>query len=71
MRERAPVATIRASAITVGSGASGSPTQTWKGHGERSTRLTLAVRSSASKRSAWARMTAMSSGPMMPSTKPG
>ena len=59
------------SASTVGSSASGSPIHTSKGHGVRSTRLTLAVRSSASKRRAWARIIPMSSGPMTPSTKPG
>ena len=71
MSERAPVAMIRASAVTVGSSASGSPTHSGKGRVERSTRLTLAVRSSAPKRTAWARMMPISSGPMMPSTKPG
>ena len=65
MSERAPVATMSVSARTVGSSASGSPTQTSKGQGVRSTRLTLAVRSSASKRSAWARIIPMSSGPMI------
>ena len=71
MRERAPVAMMSVSARTVGSSASGSPIQTSKGQGVRLTRLTLAVRSSASKRSAWARIIPMSSGPMTPSTKPG
>ena len=72
MSERAPVAMIRASASTVGSSASGSPTHNGKGEGEeRSRRLTLAVRSSAPKRMAWLRMMPMSSGPMTPSTKPG
>ena len=71
MRERAPVAMMSVSAWTVGSSACGSPTQISKGQVATSSRLTLAVRSSASKRWAWARMTPMSSGPMMPSTKPG
>ena len=62
---------MRVSASTVGSSASGSPIQSSKGQGERLTRLTLAVRSSASKRSAWARIIPMSSGPMTPSTNPG
>ena len=71
MSERAPVATMSVSASTVGSSAPASPIQTPKGHDATSTRLTLAVRSSASKRRAWARMAPMRSGPMMPSTKPG
>ncbi len=71
MSERAPVATISVLASTVGSSASGSPTQTLKGQSVLSIRLTLAVRSSASKRRACARMVPMSSGPKIPSTKPG
>ena len=71
MRERAPVAMISVSARTVGSSASGSPIHTSKGHGETLIRLTLAVRISASKRRAWARIIPMRSGPMTPSTKPG
>ena len=71
MRERAPVATMRVSASTVGSSASASPTHTSKGQGVTSMRLTLAVRSSASKRTACARIMPMSSGPITPSTKPG
>ena len=71
MSERAPVAMMSVSASAVGSSALGSPTQTSKGHGETSMRLTLSVRISASKRWAWARIMPMSSGPMTPSTKPG
>ena len=55
----------------MGSAAPGSPTHTPKGEADRSTRVTLAVTSSAPNRAAWARMAVMSSGPMIPSGKPG
>ena len=41
------------------------------GRAERSTLVTFSVRISAPKRSACSRMLAMSSGPMIPSGKPG
>ena len=63
---------IRASASMAGSSDSGLVSHRGKGEGEeRSSRLTLAVRSSAPNRMAWSRMIPMSSGPMTPSTKPG
>ena len=62
---------MTASARWVGSAASGSPSHTPNGEAEKSNRDTLAVTISAPKRAAWARMEVMSSGPMIPSGKPG
>ena len=50
---------------------SSSPTQTRKGRSDRSTRDTSAASKVAPKRSAWARMCCISSGPVTPSGKPG
>ena len=47
------------------------PTHAPNGEDDTSMRSALAVMNSAPKRSACARMLAMSSGPMMPSGKPG
>ena len=63
---RAPVATMTARAWY-----SASPTQTRYGAWEKSTRSILSVTYSAPKRAAWARMLPISSGPWMPSMKPG
>ena len=64
--DRAPVLTITASAsYTV------SRTQTRNGRESRSTFVAFSVRNSVPKRSAWARNFVISSGPMMPSGKPG
>ena len=50
---------------------SSSPIQTPKGRSERSTRVTSDCTSRAPKRSACSRMCRMSSGPWIPSGKPG
>ena len=71
MSDLAPVATINAFALTVGSGASGSPIQTPTGAEVRSTFDAFSVKISAPKRSAWALMETMSSGPRTPWAKPG
>ena len=63
---RAPVDTMTARARY-----SSAPTHTPKGRAERSTLVTLAVRYSAPKRSAWARNEPISSGPITPSMNPG
>ena len=64
--ERAPVLTMTASAsYTV------SRTHTWNGRAERSTLVAFSVRNSAPKRSACWRKLPISSGPMIPSGKPG
>ena len=65
-RAVAPVATI-----TVSARCSSSPTYTRKGRSEKSTRVTSSVRYSAPNRSACSRNWIMSSGPRMPSLKPG
>ena len=51
--------------------ASGSPTQRAKGRADRSARETLAVTYSVPKRAACSRKAPISSGPMIPWTKPG
>jgi hypothetical protein len=66
----APVEMMTASATTVGSPV-GSPTQTANGRPSRSTFDTFWVRRSAPKRSAWARIRVIRSGPITPSGKPG
>ena len=67
----APVEMITASALYVGSGASGSPTQTPNGRPDRSTRLTFSVRISVPNRAACSRNRVISSGPITPSGNPG
>ena len=65
-RALAPVATMTARARY-----SSLSTQTRKGRSEKSTLVTSSVTKSAPKRSAWRRKSAISSGPMIPSGKPG
>ena len=62
----APVDTMRARPRTVRSAVF-----TVNGRWDRSTPMTSSSTTSAPKRSAWRRMTSISSGPMIPSTKPG
>ena len=50
---------------------SSSPTQTPNGRALKSTRVTSAVTKAAPKRSAWSRNICISSGPWIPSGKPG
>ena len=71
MSERAPVAMMSVLALSVGSGRSRSPIQMPIGVEARSTLDALSVRISAPKRSAWARIDTMSSGPSTPWAKPG
>ena len=63
--------TITNLASTVGSSPASRPTHSLNGRSEKSTRVTFSVRYSAPKRAAWARNVLISSGPMIPSTKPG
>ena len=64
--ERAPVLTMTARARC-----SSSSTYAFSGDPEKSTLVTLRVRYSAPNRAAWARNVPISSGPMIPSMKPG
>ena len=57
--------------ITLLARCSTSSTQTPKGRSEKSTRDTSAASKVAPKRSAWPRMCCISSGPVIPSGKPG
>ena len=65
----APVARMTVSAVMLGS--TSSVTQARKGRDVTSRRCTFETRRSAPNRSAWARMFAMSSGPVIPWGNPG
>ena len=69
-RERAPVAMMSVFVRTAGSDSSPAA-QISMGEAERLTRAAFSTAMSAPKRSAWARICCISSGPMTPSANPG